>query len=319
MTKDDALDLALEALGLYQAAGFGNSTDFNKQHEAFYKAQTAIIAIKQARALDKKAENARELGLGYEPADGTQVSKVWWDGEKLMAKPIPFEDIYQSVDWKAEYLKSVGSGCITLDELREARAELDATNRQVEILSDALAESRREVVVLKAVHVPHKGLSEHISQATNGRVCIDPVTGDVGIGSPPAQPAPVQPVWIQPDHLQKAQKAPFLCRVEPHKRDDFVPLYTTPPEQPAVQEPVARVSLQWLAEMILSDCGHSSNYTPLLDRVKARIEQWERANSAPTPPAQPAVPDALNPKDENPAYAAGWNDCRAEMLKGMKP
>jgi hypothetical protein len=77
-----------------------------------------------------------------------------------------------------------------------------------------------------------------------------------------AQPAPVQPVWIQPDHLQKAQKAPFLCRVEPHKRDDFVPLHTTPPA--------------------------------------------------------PAVPDALNPKDENPAYAAGWNDCRAEMLKGMK-
>ena len=38
-----------------------------------------------------------------------------------------------------------------------------------------------------------------------------------------------------------------------------------------------------------------------------------------TPPAQPAVPDALSPKDENPAYAAGWNDCRAEMLKGMKP
>jgi len=43
------------------------------------------------------------------------------------------------------------------------------------------------------------------------------------------EPAPVQPVWIQPDHLQKAQKAPFLCRVEPHKRDDFVPLHTTPP------------------------------------------------------------------------------------------
>jgi hypothetical protein len=49
------------------------------------------------QALDKKAENARELGLDYEPADGTQVSKVWWDGEKLMAKPIPLEDIYQPV------------------------------------------------------------------------------------------------------------------------------------------------------------------------------------------------------------------------------
>jgi hypothetical protein len=35
-----------------------------------------------------------------------------------------------------------------------------------------------------------------------------------------------------------------------------------------------------------------------------------------TTAAQPAVPDALNPKDENPAYAAGWNDCRAEMLRG---
>ena len=36
---------------------------------------------------------------------------------------------------------------------------------------------------------PHKGLSEHMAQATNGRVRIDPVTGDVGIGTPPAQPA----------------------------------------------------------------------------------------------------------------------------------
>jgi hypothetical protein len=60
-------------------------------------------------------------------------------------KPAPVEP-----DWKAEYLKSVESGCITLDELRETLAELDATDRQVEILSDALAESRREVAALNA-------------------------------------------------------------------------------------------------------------------------------------------------------------------------
>jgi hypothetical protein len=48
MTDKETLKLALEALGLYQAAGFGNSTDFNKQHEAFYKAQIAITAIQQA-------------------------------------------------------------------------------------------------------------------------------------------------------------------------------------------------------------------------------------------------------------------------------
>jgi hypothetical protein len=61
-------------------------------------------------------------------------------------KPAPVEP-----DWKAEYLKSVESGCITLDELREANAELDATNRQVEILSDALAESQREVDAMVAL------------------------------------------------------------------------------------------------------------------------------------------------------------------------
>ena len=38
--------------------------------------------------------------------------------------------------------------------------------------------------------------------------------------------------WIQPDHLQKARQAPFLCRVEPTKRmSDFVPIYTTPPRR----------------------------------------------------------------------------------------
>ena len=47
------------------------------------------------QALDKMAENARELGLDYEPLTGTQVSKVWWDGEKLMAEPIDPTTIYQ--------------------------------------------------------------------------------------------------------------------------------------------------------------------------------------------------------------------------------
>ena len=41
-----------------------------------------------------------------------------------------------------------------------------------------------------------------------------------------AAPQPV--AWIQPDHLQKAMRAPFLCRVEPTQRfPDFVPLFAT--------------------------------------------------------------------------------------------
>jgi hypothetical protein len=68
--------------------------------------------------------------------------------------------------------------------------------------------------------------------------------------------APVQePVWIQPDHLQKAQKAPFLCRVEPHKRDDFVALYTTPPAQPAPLHGEATTYGERLTHAVAVLCG----------------------------------------------------------------
>jgi hypothetical protein len=78
---------------------------------------TALLvnALREAlanEALDKKAENARELGLDYEPSAGTQVSKVWWDGERLMAKPIPLDDFYEpaqqepvAIDWGAVHEK----------------------------------------------------------------------------------------------------------------------------------------------------------------------------------------------------------------------
>ena len=56
MTKEEALDLALEALDIVKIH-FTQNRHVNE----------AITAIKQARALDKKAENARALGLDYEP------------------------------------------------------------------------------------------------------------------------------------------------------------------------------------------------------------------------------------------------------------
>jgi len=39
------------------------------------------------------------------------------------------------------------------------------------------------------------------------------------------------------------------------------------------------VSVRWLAEMILSDCGCSTNNDRLVDRVANRIEAHNRANS----------------------------------------
>ena len=38
-----------------------------------------------------------------------------------------------------------------------------------------------------------------------------------------------EPIWIQPNHLEKAKMGPYLCRVEPTQRmADFVPLFTHP-------------------------------------------------------------------------------------------
>ena len=78
------------------------------------------------------------------------------------AQPAP---VQEPVAW----LHPANATCVTTDPTAYARgvplyttppaapdlqAELDATNRQVEILSDALAESRREVAALKAVQEP---------------------------------------------------------------------------------------------------------------------------------------------------------------------
>jgi hypothetical protein len=62
MTKDEklAMDLALEALTFLL-------DEWTPARQAQLKGMEAVTAIKQARALDKKAENARELGLDYEP------------------------------------------------------------------------------------------------------------------------------------------------------------------------------------------------------------------------------------------------------------
>jgi hypothetical protein len=63
MTKDEVLALALEALeNGKRVRNAEGGTKYQPDLE-----DKAITAIKQARALDKMAENARDLGLDYEP------------------------------------------------------------------------------------------------------------------------------------------------------------------------------------------------------------------------------------------------------------
>jgi DNA-directed RNA polymerase subunit RPC12/RpoP len=72
MTKDEALDKALEALeAIIHWYAVRDKNDVMmpplNQNPEIKESMDAITAIKQARALDKMAENARELGLDYEP------------------------------------------------------------------------------------------------------------------------------------------------------------------------------------------------------------------------------------------------------------
>jgi hypothetical protein len=312
-----------------------------------------------------------------EPLDGTQVSKVWWDGEKLMAKPIPLEDIYQPVDWKAEYLKSVESGCITLDELREANAELAATNRQVEILSDALAESRREVASLKANAALDKkaenarelGLDYEPALKDNSNYRYDPPVAEpvatidsleqeiyentrefVSLNvmewllkrlntTPPA--AQQEPVEVDQTTMELAESVGLIgpasrthdlhaaiqrfhdlicvnATIKAAKMAADAIRESTPPVAPVTWKwHQAPVKTSWGNDMVVSDLAIDKDNTVSL---YCERDQTAKVEAMFTPPAaQPAVPDAFGTREgEHPQYVQGWNDCRAEMLKGMK-
>ena len=99
MTKDEALDLALEALELINlefVCANGSHHAKKDRHEwdedcpITDRWRKAITAIKQARALDKKAENARELGLDYELAPVQEPVKFLANGTRFKTSESPY-------------------------------------------------------------------------------------------------------------------------------------------------------------------------------------------------------------------------------------
>jgi len=95
-TARSAMKLALEALKELVAQTKGRYFCMKHDHVALQNARFAIARLREAlanEALDKMAENARELGLDYEPAQ---------------QEPVAFLDWYDNAHWGNEDFKA---GC----------------------------------------------------------------------------------------------------------------------------------------------------------------------------------------------------------------
>jgi len=220
MTKDEALafDLALEALGLYQAAGFGNSTDANKQHEAFYKAQTATTAIKQSIADTKQDltfvqpvawfkhgpyEDGEPLSVVLEdPHDDVCYSPLGFIDTQPAAQPAPVPDLThdQWDEWQDKH------GLIlerdALDDLRAMlntppAAPVQEPSKHLQLALEALAPLEKlfkqadSQGLLTGANVDCQIATSELRKSA---YAASDIRAHLNTTPPAAQPAPVQPV-----------------------------------------------------------------------------------------------------------------------------
>jgi hypothetical protein len=157
MIDKETLKLVLEALEMADEIEEGYGVDFKKyglkvDKDIRAKYATAITAIKQARA----ASVQEPVAWRWVP------SKVWQD--------YVLSDDPQKAALARKHGIEVEALCKCTtppaQPTPDLQAELEATNRQVEILSDALAESRREIARLKAVQEPVAWM--HVMDNTEG-------------------------------------------------------------------------------------------------------------------------------------------------------
>jgi len=120
------------------------------------------------------------------------------------------------------------------DEGMRTRADSEA----IAALRSALAqqeEGRMEFNVKETVC--------HTCGSTNGAHSHDCPVAKAALEQQEQEPV----AWIQPDHLQKARRAPFLCRVEPTKRmSDFVAVYTHPPRREWVSLTDTEIGMEYV-------------------------------------------------------------------------
>jgi hypothetical protein len=100
-----------------------------------------------------------------------------------------------------ELANSKGVSQPVREALLHMEAELEATNKQVEILSDSLAESRREVAALKAVQEPIGYLFQHEETGLTTVVDVQQVEWGFEKNNPRHQK--IGPVYTTPPAAQR--------------------------------------------------------------------------------------------------------------------
>jgi hypothetical protein len=200
MTKDEALKQALEALEAMDILFSPLSRDCT-QYNAIDRARKAITAIKQALAAPVQPVAWMHVMDNTEgiKANGKGIVSITQKRKHPFGKPgVDFSKSYPVTSTPLYTTPPNETASLAAQDLQ---TELEATNRQVEILSDALAESRREVAALKAVQEPVAwGMQNDDGQIYD---CITPE--------------------------QHAS----------HEGEYTVPLYTTPPAAPVIDKSAA--------------------------------------------------------------------------------
>ena len=143
-------------------------------------------------ALESCTSNMDDIDQSFDPEKVSQAIIIL--REALAEQPAQQElkiDMYRSFEqWKSGNV--LEHGVPRTEHYNEAQLDLvemgwnygyDA-GRAVEQALDKKAENARELGLDYEPAQPYKGIADYTHQATNGGVRIDPVTGDVGIGTP---------------------------------------------------------------------------------------------------------------------------------------
>ncbi len=168
----EAMKQALEALE--------NCTTWHLTREQFDKNVTAITTLRTAI---EQAEKAEPVAIDSLPRACNLAGVDYQTYLKIKAyMPVtptaPVQEPVAITDAMAfAFHRALSDGAIGESEVEEIKAGLSAAFAHITTPPAA------------PVQEPYKGMSEHMAQATNGRIRIDQFTGDVGIGTPAA---PVQ-------------------------------------------------------------------------------------------------------------------------------